>query len=365
VKRTIVMTDLFAGVGGIRRGFEVAAEQLGLAVSAPFASEWDKFACRTYAANYGHAPAGDITSEDVRLQLKKSVAEHGLDLLLAGFPCQPFSLAGVSKKNSLGRPHGFKDKTQGTLFHELVQIIDEHQPAAFLLENVKHLVNHDKGRTFEVISEALTELGYAWDYRIINAGLLVPQRRVRVYIVGYRDDLGISPVFHDIEQADVRIGDILHDRGRPPSARDLPYLEPGGLDKYTLTPNLWTYLQNYKRKHERAGNGFGFGLIESMDATTRTLSARYHKDGSEILLAPADPEWRDKGLRPRRLTPRECARLQGFGEDFEFDASDTQAYRQMGNSVAVPVITEVAREMLSALDQSPRFHQTREDLNAT
>lgn len=366
--RPIVLMDLFAGVGGIRRGFELAATELALKTTTPFASEWDKFAQRTYAANYGDRPAGDITTEEVRLSLKEAVAENGLDILLAGFPCQPFSLAGVSKKNSLGRPHGFKDKTQGTLFHEIVEIIDEHRPAAFLLENVKHLVNHDNGRTFTVISEALTGLGYLWNHRVINASLLLPQNRARVYIVGYRADLGVQPTFPDIQQADVGIGDILHDRGREPTQRDRPYLESGGLDRYILTSHLWEYLQEYKRRHKEAGNGFGFGLVENMDETTRTLSARYHKDGSEILIAPPDPDWRARGLRPRRLTPRECARLQGFGDDFEFDSSDTQAYRQMGNSVAVPIITEIARTMLVTLNASPgttqvtrtcSFHQHR------
>lgn len=365
----IVLTDLFAGVGGIRRGFERAARQLDLDTMTPFASEWDRFACDTYEKNYGHRPAGDITTEEVRLELKEAATEHGLDVLLAGFPCQPFSLAGVSKKNSLGRPHGFKDKTQGTLFHEIVEIIDEQQPAAFLLENVKHLVNHDKGRTFEVISEALTGLGYRWDWQVINASLVVPQNRARVYMVGYRDDLGIEPSFPDIEQQDVRIGDILHDRGRTPTARDHEYLEPGGLDVHVLSERLWTYLFEYKRKHQKAGNGFGYGMITNMDETTRTLSARYHKDGSEILIAPEgwpadEDDWLDTEERPRRLTPRECARLQGFDEDFEFDCSNTQAYRQMGNSVAVPVITELALVMLDELSSNARFHSTRGGVSA-
>lgn len=331
------MIDLFAGVGGIRLGFEQAAADLDTKVETVFSSEYDRFAQQTYEANYGEIPHGDITDEAVR------AAVPDFDVLLAGFPCQPFSLAGVSKKGSLGRPHGFDDPTQGTLFHEIVTIIDEHQPKAFLLENVKHLRRHDKGRTFQVITESLDRLGYRWDDRVIDAALLVPQHRERVYIMGFRDDLHIEPIFPDIEPEPVALRDILHEHVNVPD-HDAEYLRLQVDEKYTLSDKLWQYLQDYAEKHRRRGNGFGYGLAD-IDGVSRTLSARYHKDGSEILI-PQD------GRNPRRLTPREAARLQGYPEDFRLPCSDTQSYRQMGNSVAVPVIRVLATAVLAALEHA-------------
>ena len=336
--RRVSFIDLFAGIGGIRLGFAAAAVELGIDAECVFSSEWDRFAQETYSANFGEIPHGDITEAATRAAIPAS-----FDLLLAGFPCQPFSLAGVSKKNSLGRAHGFSDRTQGTLFHEIVHIVRRHEPAGFLLENVKHLANHDKGRTFRVIAEELDDLGYAWDHRIINASLRVPQNRERIYIIGYRRDLGIEPEFPEIDDSGPKVKQILHehvDGGELP--RHYWDRVPEALSRYTLSDHLWEYLQAYADKHRAKGNGFGFGLA-NVDGVTRTLSARYHKDGAEILIPQS------RGRNPRRLTPRECARLQGFPDNFRIVCSDTQAYRQFGNSVAVPIIRELAMTMLPSL----------------
>ncbi len=327
--------DLFAGIGGLRRGFEEHGECV-------FTSEWDKYSQITYRANYEcdhHEVMGDITKIDVA-----DIPAH--DLLLAGFPCQPFSIAGVSKKNSLNRPHGFLDETQGTLFFNVAKIIDHHRPKAFLLENVKNLVNHDKGRTFEVIHRALKELGYQVHWKVINSKSFVPQQRERIFIVGFREANDFT--FADLELPDPlngpKLGTILHPEDGTEEL-DAPFTR-GNIasvsEKYTLTDHLWRYLQGYAEKHRAAGNGFGFGLV-GPDNVARTLSARYYKDGSEILVE-------QKGKNPRRLTPRECARLMGFdepgGKEFIIPVSDTQAYRQFGNSVVVPVVKAVADHML-------------------
>lgn len=327
--------DLFAGIGGLRRGFEKDGECV-------FTSEWDKHSQITYLANYkcdNHEVVGDITKIDVA-----DIPAH--DLLLAGFPCQPFSIAGVSKKNSLNRPHGFLDETQGTLFFNVAKIIEHHRPKAFLLENVKNLVNHDKGRTFEVIRGALKALGYHVHWKVINSKSFVPQQRERIFIVGFREANDFT--FADLELPDPlngpKLGTILHPEDGSEEL-EMPFTR-GNIasvsEKYTLTDHLWRYLQGYAEKHRAAGNGFGFGLV-GPDDVARTLSARYYKDGSEILVE-------QKGKNPRRLTPRECARLMGFDEpgkkDFIIQVSDTQAYRQFGNSVVVPVVKAVADHML-------------------
>jgi DNA (cytosine-5)-methyltransferase 1 len=330
--------DLFAGIGGIRRGFESVGGK------CVFTSEWDRFSRETYLANFptteDHAFAGDITQVS-----EIDIPDH--DVLLAGFPCQPFSIAGVSKKNSLGRATGFLDQTQGTLFFDVARIIAYHRPKAFLLENVKNLYSHDKGNTFRVIHKTLTEeLGYQVHYRIIDGKHVVPQHRERIYIVGFRDanDFDFQSLHINNELGKTRLGDILH----PQDGSEQPE-EPftyGPLatvaEKYTLTNHLWEYLQQYAAKHRAKGNGFGYGLVGPEDIT-RTLSARYHKDGSEILIAQTNKN-------PRRLTPRECARLMGFDEmdtsTFRIPVSDTQAYRQFGNSVVVPVIKLIAQHML-------------------
>lgn len=328
--------DLFAGIGGLRRGFEDLGGQ------CVFTSEWDKYSQQTYLANFAcdHEVVGDITKVPV-----ETIPQH--DLLLAGFPCQPFSIAGVSKKNALNRPHGFADETQGTLFFNVAQIIRHHRPRAFLLENVKNLVNHDKGRTFEVIHRTLTsELGYQVHWKVINSKSFVPQQRERIFIVGFREANDFT--FDDIDLPDPlngpKLGCILHPEDGTEEI-EAPYTR-GNIGtvsaKYTLTDHLWGYLQGYAEKHRAAGNGFGFGLV-GPDDVARTLSARYYKDGSEILVA-------QPGRNPRRLTPRECARLMGFdgpkGKDFIIPVSDTQAYRQFGNSVVVPVVRAVAEHML-------------------
>lgn len=322
--------DLFAGIGGIRMAFE---EQGGKCV---FTSEWNAFAQKTYLANFpnsAHSLVGDITKVDER-----DIPDH--DVLLAGFPCQPFSIAGVSKKNALGRAHGFADETQGTLFFDVARIIAAKRPAAFLLENVKNLVSHDKGNTFRVIKKVLEEeLGYHIECRVVDGAHFVPQHRERILIVGFREKTDFS--FDDLvlPKKGPTMASILHPQDGSEEAEKHYTTGPKAKvdSRYTLTPNLWAYLQNYAAKHKAAGNGFGFGSV-GPDSVSRTLSARYYKDGSEILV-------RQPRKRPRRLTPRECARLMGFPNNFEIPVSDTQAYKQFGNSVVVPVMREVARVM--------------------
>jgi len=340
--------DLFAGIGGLRRGFE------SIGGRCVFTSEWDKFSQQTYRANFpndDHDINGDITKVDVA-----DIPAH--DVLLAGFPCQPFSIAGVSKKNALGRAHGFEDKTQGTLFFDVARIIAHHRPAAFLLENVRNLVGHDKGKTFQTIKDVLTEeLGYTIDFRVIDGRYWTPQHRERIFIVGFREEQGFRFADMKVPDAAPKLSEILHREGDESEIPDQRFTVGNSgrvADKYTLTDNLWTYLQRYKEKHRAAGNGFGFGLVGPEDVA-RTLSARYHKDGSEILV-------KQDGKVPRRLTPRECARLMGFdsprGADFIIPVSDTQAYRQFGNSVVVPAVKAVAEHMkphlFAALGKRPK-----------
>ena len=327
--------DLFAGVGGFRVGFE------SIGGRCIFTSEWDSPCRTTYHANFPctHPVAGDIT-----VLPEEEIPAH--DILLAGFPCQPFSIAGVSKKNALGMKHGFADATQGTLFFDAARIIAHHRPAAFLLENVKNLVSHDRGNTFHVIRKTLEEeLGYHIDWRVINAKGFVPQNRERIFIVGFRENTGFD--FSKLEIPDPDNGPVLRSILHPQDGsepEDPPYTHglKGKVDpKYTLTKNLWNYLKDYAAKHKARGNGFGYGLV-GLEDTSRTLSARYYKDGSEVLV-------RQYKKRPRRLTPRECARLMGFDGPgrprFEIPVSDTQAYRQFGNAVVVPVVETIARFM--------------------
>ncbi len=323
--------DLFAGIGGFRKGFESVGGK------CVFTSEWDKYSQQTYLANFDcdHEVAGDITKID-----EKDIPAH--DVLLAGFPCQPFSIAGVSKKNALGRKHGFACEAQGTLFFDVARIIKHHQPAAFVLENVKNLKSHDKGNTFRVIMDVLqNEMGYTVQERIIDAKGFVPQHRERIFIVGFREDVGFDFGALNIPASykGPKMSSILHPEDGTEEIED-PFIcgNIGRVNKkYTLSDKLWNYLQNYAAKHKAKGNGFGFGICGPED-TARTLSARYYKDGSEILV-------RQKGKNPRRLTPRECARLMGFdqGEDkMNIPVSDTQAYKQFGNAVVVPVVQAVA-----------------------
>jgi DNA (cytosine-5)-methyltransferase 1 len=329
--------DLFAGIGGLRRGFESIGGQ------CVFTSEWDKYAQQTYRANFPH-DSHDVQGDITKIQAD-SIPEH--DVLLGGFPCQPFSIAGVSKKNALGRAHGFRCERQGNLFFDVVRILEHHRPKAFLLENVKNLVNHDKGNTFRIIHDTLKEdLGYQIDWRVIDAKSFVPQHRERILIVGFRDSNKFN--FDDLllpsPMEGPRLSSILHpEDGTEPAEKPFTEGEMATVNsKYALTDHLWQYLQDYAEKHRLKGNGFGFGLF-GPDDIARTLSARYHKDGSEILIQ------RERGETPRRLTPRECARLMGFDKpgraDFRIPVSDTQAYRQFGNSVVVPVIEAAARHM--------------------
>lgn len=326
--------DLFAGIGGIRLGFEAAGGE------CVFTSEWDPYAQKAYSANFPgdeHAISGDITAIDVA-----DIPDH--DVLLAGFPCQPFSLAGVSKKNSLGKPHGFECTTQGTLFFDVARIIAAKRPGVFLLENVKNLASHDGGNTLRVILQTLRdELNYKVSVKVIDGKHFVPQHRERILIVGIRDDG--SDVEFDWSTVTLpsilegpKLKSILHpEDGSETDVDDGVYTDADGKvrGKYGLTDHLWRYLQDYAAKHRAKGNGFGCSVVGPED-TSRTLSARYYKDGSEVLIR------RPKGKSPRRLTPRECARLMGFPEDFKIVVSDTRAYKQFGNSVVVPLVRHVA-----------------------
>jgi DNA (cytosine-5)-methyltransferase 1 len=348
-KSSFRFIDLFAGIGGLRRGFE------SIGGTCVFTCEWDRYCQQTYRANFPddeHEIAGDIRQVE-----ESDIPEH--DLLLAGFPCQPFSIAGVSKKNALKRPHGFACEAQGTLFFDVARIIRHHRPRAFVLENVKNLVNHDQGRTFRVIHEVLTsELGYHIHWKVIDAKSWVPQHRERIIIAGFRDPTTFS--FDSMSIPDPLKGPKLESILHPENGSEKPERpytsgrQAVVSDKYTLSNHLWRYLRDYAEKHREKGNGFGFGLFGPHDVA-RTLSARYFKDGSEILI-------RQHGKAPRRLTPRECARLMGFDSPgnhvFRIPVSDTQAYKQFGNAVVVPVIAAVARHMephlISALDVSGR-----------
>ena len=311
--------DLFAGIGGMRIAYERAGAH------CVYSNEWNKYSQQTYYANFGVQPDGDITKVEA-----ESIPDH--DILVAGFPCQPFSIAGVSKKQSLGRATGFEDKTQGTLFFDICRILKAKRPKAFMLENVKNLCSHDKGRTFKVIQESLEELNYRVFYKVLDGKSYVPQHRERIVIVGFDMERygNVEDFSFEFEPAE-----------KPPVVLDI--LEKNVSDKYTLSDKLWIYLQNYAAKHKEAGNGFGYG-IAPLDGITRTISARYYKDGSEILIA-------QPGKNPRRLTPRECARLQGFPDSFKIPVSDTQAYKQFGNSVVVPLMEQVAKKVVSKLDE--------------
>jgi len=315
--------DLFAGMGGFRLAMQA---QGGKCV---FSSEWNAYSQKTYFANFGEMPFGDITKE-----LTKSYIPERFDVLCAGFPCQPFSIAGVSKKKSLGRETGFKDKTQGTLFFDVADIISRHRPKAFFLENVKNLTSHDKGNTFRIIRETLEELKYSIHYQVMDGQTYVPQHRERIMIVGFDKELYHGKEifeFPEQHEATRAIKEILD-----------PNIDP----KYTLSDKLWAYLQNYAEKHRAKGNGFGYGLVD-LNGISRTLSARYYKDGSEILIPQGDSK------NPRRLSPRECARLMGYPDTYRIDrVSDVQAYRQCGNSVIVPLITAVSERIINTMEEN-------------
>ena len=320
--------DLFAGIGGMRLAFESAGGH------CVYSNEWNKYSQQTYFANFGEQPDGDITKVD-----ENSIPNH--DILVAGFPCQPFSIAGVSKKQSLGRATGFEDKTQGTLFFDVCRILKTKRPKAFMLENVKNLCSHDGGKTFKVITESLDELDYEVFFQVLDGQAFVPQHRERILIVGFdRNRYGKGIEF------DFNITPL----EPKPMMRDILDIEVD--DRYTLSDKLWGYLQGYAAKHKAAGNGFGYGIADP-NGISRTLSARYYKDGSEILIA-------QDGKNPRRLTPRECARLQGFPESFKIPVSDTQAYRQFGNSVVVPLIANVAQLISDRMNELESKKAARE-----
>lgn len=333
--------DLFSGIGGLRLGVEAVGGR------CVFSCERDKFSRQTYNLNFQDSPDHPFP-EDITTVEPALIPRH--DLLLAGFPCQPFSIAGVSKKNALGRPHGFSCLEQGNLFFNIADIIAHHRPAAFILENVKNLKSHDGGRTFARIRETLEEvLGYQISTRVIDAKAFVPQHRERIFIVGFREavDFDFESVPLPPPSSWPLLKSILHpeDGSEEPDGRYTEGPEAVVVSRYHLTTHLWNYLRAYAEKHRAKGNGFGYGLV-GPDSIARTLSARYHKDGSEILI-------RRGRKNPRRLTPRECARLMGFdtlgGRTFKINVSDTQAYRQFGNSVVVPVVQTVATAVVPHL----------------
>jgi DNA (cytosine-5)-methyltransferase 1 len=308
--------DLFAGIGGIRLAYQ------NLGGKCVFTSEWDNYSKKTYEANFGEVPFGDITKIN-----ENQIPDH--DILLAGFPCQPFSIAGVSKKNALGRKHGFLDETQGTLFFDIARILKSKRPKTFMLENVKNLISHDKGNTFKVIQNTLRELDYTIYFKVLDGKHFVPQHRERIIIVGFDNQYFKNKetfTFPEVSETKHAIKDIL-----------LPVVD----NKYTLSDKLWNYLQEYAKKHKAKGNGFGFGLT-NIDGISRTMSARYYKDGAEILIPQIDKN-------PRRLVPRECARLQGFPDNFVIPVSDNQAYKQFGNSVVSPLMQAVGKNIVKEL----------------
>ena len=305
--------DLFAGIGGMR----IALDKVG--GKCVFTSEYDKYCQKTYKAWFGELPEGDISDID-----PATIPDH--DVLAAGFPCQPFSIAGVSKKNSLGRAHGFDDEKQGNLFFRICDVIDAKRPPILMLENVKNLRTHDQKNTWRVICSELQKRRYAVHAEILDARHWVPQHRERIFIVGLnRDHFGDAATF---------------EFPKPPPERSKNFrdiLEENPPAKYTLSDHLWGYLQAYAEKHRKKGNGFGFGIAD-MGGVSRTLSARYYKDGSEVLIE-------QPGNNPRRLTPREAARLMGFPDHLPIVVSDTQAYKQFGNALVPEVAEAVASQI--------------------
>lgn len=329
-KELFTFIDLFAGIGG----FRMALQNLG--GKCVFTSEWDKYSKQTYFANYGEYPFGDITKDST-----KQYIPGKFDIICGGFPCQPFSIAGVSKKISLGRSHGFADEKQGNLFFHIADIIEKHRPKAFFLENVKNLVSHDKKQTFKVIKETLEGLGYSFDHKVVDGKHFVPQHRERTLMVGFDKNVYGNDVKFDFNTVEI-----------PEEKQRLKTILQTEVEaKYTLSDKLWNYLQEYAKKHKEKGNGFGFGLADP-EGVSRTISARYYKDGAEILIA-------QEGKNPRRLIPHEAAALQGYPiypintndpkKSLVIPVSDNQAYRQFGNSVVMPLIQAVGKQIVSML----------------
>lgn len=312
--------DLFAGIGGMRLGFESAGGK------CVYSSEWDDSCKKTYEANFGIRPEGDITKID-----EKTIPDH--DILVGGFPCQPFSIAGVSKKISLGRKTGFEDETQGTLFFDVCRILKKKKPSAFVLENVKNIKSHDHGKTWRIIQDSLFDLGYDIFPQVIDGQSYVPQHRERIFIIGFRKELEVKDFSIQIHPVEPK-----------PLLKDI--MEQNVDPKYTISEHLWEYLQDRKIKQREKGNGFGYSLAYP-DGITHTLSARYHKDGADILIP-------QEGKCPRRLTPRECARLQGFPDSFIIPVCDGRAYKQFGNSVVVPLVADIAIQVSEELQKAKR-----------
>ncbi len=313
--------DLFAGIGGMRLAYEQAGAR------CVFSSEIDRFCQQTYEANFGDKPYGDIREIDAA-----EIPDH--DILVGGFPCQPFSISGISKRRSLDRPTGFEDETSGTLFFEICRILKTKRPKAFMLENVKNLMSNSKGETFKIILKSLDELNYSVFYRVLDGQAFVPQHRERLIIVGFdRERYG------NVSEFEFNI----HGVQPKPVMKDILFNNDDVDAKYTLSDTLWGWMIRYADKHKKAGHGFGYG-IAPLDGVSRTLSARYYKDGTEILIA-------QDGKNPRRMTPRECARLQGFPDTFKIVVSNMQAYKQFGNSVVVPLIENVAELVISKLNE--------------
>lgn len=325
--------ELFAGIGGFHLGLEAVGGK------KVFANERDKYAAQTYAGWFG---SENLVVCDIKDIDKRIIPKH--DLLCAGFPCQPFSIAGVSKKNSLGRNHGFKDKEQGNLFFEIMKIVVSHSPKIVFLENVKNLTSHDGGRTWKVIQDSLDKAGYEVRHKVIDASGWVPQRRNRVFIVAlsrkhFNKETIKQFAFPEPIRSGPKLKKILH--------RNLTNT------KFMLSDALWAYLQKYSENHKRKGNGFGYKIV-NRESVSPTMSARYYKDGAEILIQ--EPGWRN----PRRLTPREAARLMGFNSkfakrhgfkrDFPIIVSDVQAYKQFGNAVCPQVVESIAEEIVRILN---------------
>lgn len=308
--------DLFAGIGGMRLGFE------GANARCVWSNDNDKFCATTYRENFKDS---NFILKDIREIDPLTVPDF--DILCAGFPCQAFSIAGVSSRIKLSRPHGFEDKTQGTLFFEIIRIINTKRPKVVFLENVPHLVRHDNGKTFTIIREAIEELGYSFYYKIVNAGAVVPQRRKRVFMIGFQDKT-LNFVFPELPQLNPKLKSIL---------------EENVSDKYTHTDHAWELILQHTEKHRLKGHGFGHKVVDP-EEQSGTLTARYYKDGSEILIP-------QNGKNPRRLTPRECARLQGFPDGFKIPVSDGQAWKQFGNAVTVPVVKVLAEAVIHTLHE--------------
>lgn len=329
-KEDFTFIDLFAGIGG----FRMALQNIG--GRCVFTSEWDKYSKQTYYANYGDFPFGDITKDSV-----KEYIPEKFDIICGGFPCQPFSLAGVSKKVSLGRKHGFADEKQGNLFFHIADIIEKYRPKAFFLENVKNLISHDKKRTFKIIKETLESLNYSFDHMVLDGKHFVPQHRERTFMIGFDKTLFGNDVKFNFDEVYI-----------PQTKTKLKTILQKDIDsKYTLSDKLWNYLQDYAKKHKEKGNGFGFGIADP-EGISRTISARYYKDGAEILIA-------QDGKNPRRLIPQEAAALQGYpiypintnnkAKSLIIPVSDTQAYRQFGNSVVMPLIGSIGEALKNKL----------------